>query len=223
MSYKAQLVVRARGKEGVAIVDKVKEMASEEGKTYSEMAVELLGRGLNADASAAADLPADDEGDDDPVDEDDSADSPEDTGDDTSDDDEVAAETEDGESDEDDQAPAALAPPPEEVNDDPNAPLPREEAGPPVDPNLPVEEIVAAYLERRDDRGDRAAARILVDFFAEAEAQEANDLKKQLRTELGEKEFETIMDPVENTPEYRNYIQRVLFEKPSKYSSLSED
>jgi hypothetical protein len=46
MEYKAQLVVRAKTPEGVATINKVKELAEAEGKTYSAYALEILQKGL---------------------------------------------------------------------------------------------------------------------------------------------------------------------------------
>lgn len=194
MTYKAQLVVRARSKDGAAIIDKVKEMAGEQDKTYSEMAVELLGRGLNADEDVdGAFLAAADDDDED--------------------------EPEDVEGDEDDAEPEQEAKKDDEpeVPDDPRAPLPAEEAGPPVDPSLPPEEIVQHYVERRDERGERAAARILVDFFADAGPVEGGDLKKKLQAEFSDDEFDDLMAPIKRTSEYKEYTRRVI-SKPSPYS-----
>ncbi len=184
MTYKAQLVVRARGKEGAAIIEKVKEMAGEQGKTYSEMAVELLGRGLNADDTVDTNFGVS-------SDDDDDAESDDDTG------------GSDGAGD--------------ESEDDPRAPLPPEEAGPAVDPSQPPKTIVKHYLERREDRGERAAARILVDFFDEAGPVEGGELKKLLQEEFSADEFDDLMAPIKRTAEYKEYTRRVI-SKPSPYS-----
>lgn len=197
MTYKAQLVVRARSKDGAAIIEKVKEMAGEQDKTYSEMAVELLGRGLNADedvdqtfSAEDDDASADDEQPEEPVDD--------------VEDDEVEPVVADDDTDSDTDA-------------DANAPLPPEEAGPAVDPSLPPEEIVEHYVERRDERGDRAAARILVDFFAEAGPVEGGELKNLLQEEFSDDVFDELMEPIKRTDEYKSYTRRVL-NKPSPYS-----
>lgn len=52
MTYKAQLVVRTATKEGSELIEQIKERASEEGKTYSEMAVELLTLAMKGGVSA---------------------------------------------------------------------------------------------------------------------------------------------------------------------------
>lgn len=199
MSYKAQLVVRARSKEGAAIIEKVKEMASDRGATYSEMAVELLGRGLNADDALDSIIEADDE---------------------------EEEEEEEAETDSASPAPVieeapAPAPPAKEVPEHPRAPLPAEEAGPAVDPELPPEEIIEAYLARREDRGERAAGRILVDFFAEAGPAEGGQLKKLLQKEFSDQDYETLMEPIKETEEYSTYTERAIFGAPSPYSQVN--
>ena len=188
MSYKAQLVVRARGKEGVSLIETVKEMANEQGITYSEMAVELLQRGLNADqapaqsAASASSAPSDSAS--------------------------AGAKTE--------TKKAVSAKPKSE-----NAPLPAEEAGPAVDPKLPPKKIVKHYKERREDRGERAAARILVDFFAVAGPADGGELKKLLQNEFTNDEYEALMKPIKETEEYATYTERAIFGEPSPYSEVN--
>lgn len=183
MTYKAQLVVRARDKEGATIIDTVKEMANERGITYSEMAVELLGRGLGADEEPAS-TPA-------------------------------------PKSKERTPEKSSTEPkPPEKKKENPNAPLPREEAGPAVDPELPPAEIVRHYKERREERGERAAARILVDFFSVAGPAEGGQLKKLLQKEFGDGEYEKLMGPIKETDEYSTYTERAIFGEPSPYSEV---
>ena len=192
MTYKAQLVVRSRTKDGSAIIEKVKELASEQGKTYSEMAVELIGRGLNADASTEA-APVTEDVDSDPS---------------------SASEAEAAE------AVAVVAEPvkvKKKASPHPKAPLPPEEAGPKVDPGLPPEEILEHYLERREERGERAAARILVDFFAEAGPGKGGNLKKLLQKQFSAAEFDELMEPIKATSEYSTYMSRAI-SKPSPYS-----
>ncbi len=191
MAYKAQLVVRARGKEGASIIEKVKELANEHDTTYSEMAVELLGRGLNASDDVGSTFSADD------------------------------AAKDDAKPAKKESSTTSSSRPKKSASDNPRAPLPPEEAGPPVDPNLPPAKIVKAYIERREERGERAAARILVDFFAEAGPAEGGQVKNLLRREYSDADFEDIMEPVKETEEYRTYTRRALFEEPSPYSELS--
>ena len=193
MTYKAQLVVRASTKEGVEIIDKVKELAGEEGLTFSDMAVELLGRAIRGEtsprqaSSTQQSLPTAD-----PEVKKETAVA------------EVAAKTTNGT-----EIKAKSA----------DAPLPPEEAGPPVDPTLPPREIVRHYLERRQERGERAAARILVDFFAVAGPRDGGSLKKLLQEEFTEEEFDALMKPVKESEEYAVYTQRAIFGAPSPYSS----
>ncbi|MGM0554881.1 MAG: hypothetical protein ACQEVA_00695 [Myxococcota bacterium] len=54
MAYKAQLVVRTRDKQGAETIERVKELAEEQGKSFSEMAIELLDRGIGAPEGGAA-------------------------------------------------------------------------------------------------------------------------------------------------------------------------
>jgi hypothetical protein len=53
MAYKAQLVVRTRDKQGAHTIERVKELAEDQGKSFSEMAIDLLDRGLNASEGGA--------------------------------------------------------------------------------------------------------------------------------------------------------------------------
>lgn len=192
MTYKAQLVVRASTKEGVEIIDQVKELASEKGLTFSDMAVELLDRALRGDVSAAAPAPKE-------------------------------------------SAPKAAPAPAKAVEkvvaapvatpktngvaaDDEQSPLTAEEAGPPVDPSLPPNDIVRHYLRRREERGERAAARILVDFFAVAGPADGGKVKKLLLKEFSDSEFENLMKPIKATDEYATYTERAIFGTPSPYS-----
>lgn len=202
MTYKAQLVVRARTKDGAAIIEKVKEMASEQDKTYSEMAVALLGRGLNADDEVEVTFNT-------PL-----SSQPEPS---------TATDTATSES-----SPVESLEQPEELEESqeseddtpahPRAPLPPEEAGEPVDPDLPPKAIVKAYLKRRDEKGERAAGRILVDFFAEAGPAEGGELKNLLQEEYTDAEFEELMEPIKKTDEYSEYTERAIFGEPSPYS-----
>ena len=190
MTYKAQLVVRASTKEGVEIIDKVKELAGEEGLTFSDMAVELLSRAIRGDVAARPAAPAQQSL---PAAASKKSEAPP----------QVAKSTNGTEV----KAPAA------------NAPLPPEEAGPPVDPTLPPREIVRHYIARREERGERAAARILVDFFAVAGPRDGGSLKKLLQGEFTEEQFDDLMKPVKETEEYAAYTQRAIFGAPSPYSS----
>lgn len=189
MSYKAQLVVRASTKEGVEIIDKVKEMAGEEGLTFSDMAVELLRRSIQGEVKAAepkrevapAAMPT-----------------------------KVAS------------SPSAVSPAMSvsaKEEDEGRAILPAEEAGPPVDPTLPPAEIVAHYVNRREEMGEGAAARILVDFFAVAGPGDGGKVKKMLQKEFTSEEFDALMKPIKASAEYAKYTERAIFGAPSPYAS----
>lgn len=186
MAYKAQLVVRATTKEGVEIIEKVKERASQEGKTFSDMAVELLTFAIQGGMIAASAPP--------PA-------SP-------------AAEP---------KEPASVEAKEKEetkADDEPVIPLP-EDLGPPVDPKLPPKEIVRAYIERREESGELAAARILMDFFAVAGPKAGGQLRKLLLEEFDDLEYEELMEPVKKSKEYRAYIDRAISGTPTLYSTLS--
>ncbi len=221
MTYKAQLVVRARSKEGAAIIDKVKEMASEQDKTYSEMAVELLGLGLNADDDVDAEFATDKVDD---ADEPEETEAVDDDGADGADGDELVEKPESSSALEVDEPSEELVAAVEnsqqrEAEEDPRAPLPAGEAGPAVDPNLPPDEIVEHYVERRDERGERAAARILVDFFSEAGPAEGGELKNKLQEQFSEEEYDELIGPIKRTAEYKEYTNRVI-SQPSPYSEV---
>ncbi len=199
MTYKAQLVVRATTKEGVEIIEKVKELANDQSVTFSDKALELLEIAFNpAAASAPAAAPS------------------------------APAEKAPAETAVKEEAPAPKAEEPktfvskEPVEEDPDGPLPPEEAGPPVDPGLPPKELVGHYVRRRDERGPRAAARILVDFFAVAGPAAGGKVKKLLQQEYSQQEFEELMKPIKRTSEYATYTERAIFGQPSPYSQLNE-
>jgi len=48
MGYQSQLVVRTRAPRGIEVIDQIKELADEEGTTYSKKALEILEAGLSA-------------------------------------------------------------------------------------------------------------------------------------------------------------------------------
>lgn len=59
MEYKAQLVIRSREREGVELINKIKELATDSNRTYSDMALELLTLAFaHQDAADSADSPA---------------------------------------------------------------------------------------------------------------------------------------------------------------------
>ena len=54
MAYRSQLVIRTSAEEGARTLERVKALAEKEGRTISEIALELLARGLDSDLSAPA-------------------------------------------------------------------------------------------------------------------------------------------------------------------------
>ncbi|AWV87956.1 hypothetical protein [Bradymonas sediminis] len=53
MEYKAQLVIRSRDREGVELIEKIKELATDSNRTFSDMALELLTLGVARQSGAA--------------------------------------------------------------------------------------------------------------------------------------------------------------------------
>ncbi|MFP4599890.1 MAG: hypothetical protein ACOC9J_01335 [Persicimonas sp.] len=201
MAYQSQLVVRTRDPQRAEIIDKVKELAGEEGKTYSEMAIELLERGLGAgDAQPAkpAELAPE------PVraeasDESDASEKLDDSGG-------VDEKAADGGSPTTTPAPK---PPPEkeEKAAQPEEPLP--------DVDLPedrsVEAVAAACVEYLETDGRRAATHLLAKFFATAGPADGGHVKDALQSKLGDDEYDAILEGLRNTEQYREYRQRVIF------------
>ncbi|RDV37567.1 hypothetical protein DV096_13755 [Bradymonadaceae bacterium TMQ3] len=194
MAYKAQLVVRASDREGVEVVDGVKAMADRLGKTYSEMALELLRSALGTPASTSAPEPAP------------AAEAPQ-----------KAAEPAEA------PAPKASAAPvskPEKVaKKEPKkeSAAPKKSAakrtsasGVTIDLSKP-QSIIETLIAHRDSDGEEAASRVLVDFYAIASPADSFKLKQALQERLGDEAYEALMTPVKETPEYRDYKDRALF------------
>lgn len=209
MTYKAQLVVRASTKEGVEIIERVKELANAGDATFSDMALELLGKALDPTAQGASGpvIPAK------------AAEEPKEKPAAKAAEKKQAAKAA-PEAEEKPRVPVtAVAPDDDEEEEDPDGPLSAEEAGPAVDPNLPPKELVGQYVRRREERGPRAAARILVDFFAVAGPAAGGKVKKLLQQEYSRDEFESLMKPIKRTSEYAAYTERAIFGAPSPYST----
>lgn len=198
MAYKAQLVVRASDREGVEVVDGVKAMADRLGKTYSEMALELLRSALGTPASISASEPATA----------DKAPAP-------------AAKPAEA------PAPKASKPaaskaekaPEKETKKDAKkeAAAPKKPAakrtpasGVTIDLSKP-QSIIETLIAHRDNDGEEAASRVLVDFYAVASPADSFKLKQALQERLGDEAYEALMSPVKETPEYRDYKDRALF------------
>ncbi len=186
MGYNAQLVVRSRDPEGTAIIEKVKELADEQGKTYSEMALELLERSLDgapqttASAPSAAPPKADE-----PVSAQEPAPPP--AGDEASEPDDEASEPDDEASE-----PAVTTAPPSAED---------------------VEEITRQCIAQLAEHGAQSAARTLAAFFSSAGPIEGGKVKGELKEHLTKAEYDVIMGKLRQTKEYRNYRQRVIFER----------
>ncbi len=213
MAYQSQLVVRTRDPQRAEIIDKVKELAGEEGKTYSEMAIELLERGLNAGEAQPA-TPA--ESAPEPVkaeapeapDEPEESESPEDP----EASEEVDEKAADGGSPTTTSSRAAAEQPPKEKEKaaEPEAP---EEPLPDVD--LPddrsVEAIADACVEYLETDGRRAATHLLAKFFATAGPADGGHVKDALQSKLDDDEYDAILEGLRQTEQYREYRQRVIF------------
>ncbi|RAL21265.1 hypothetical protein DL240_14155 [Lujinxingia litoralis] len=194
MAYKAQLVVRASDRDGVEVVEGVKAMADRLGKTYSEMALELLSAALGspvADTASTDDAPAE------------AAASP------APPQPAPAAETAEA-------APAKKAEPaaPRATEAPAKKAAPakvrKPSSGTTIDLKRPLS-IVEALIAERDNDGDEAASRVLVDFYAIAGPADSFKLKQALQEKLGDEAYEALMEPVKETPEYRDYKDRALF------------
>lgn len=214
MAYQSQLVVRTRDPQRAEIIDKVKELAGEEGKTYSEMAIELLERGLGAgDAQPAEPAePAPEPVKAEAADEPEESESPE--GPEASED--VDKKAADGGSPTTTPSRAAAEQSPadkEEKAAEPEEPEAPEEPLPDVD--LPedrsVEAIADACVEYLETDGRRAATHLLAKFFATAGPADGGHVKDALQSKLDDDEYDAIFEGLRNTEQYREYRQRVIF------------
>ena len=196
MGYNAQLVVRSRDRQGTEIIERVKELAGEEGKTYSEMALELLERGLSGGPVPETSLP-----------EDASPKKPEP---------EPVAVTEPEPVAETEPEPVVQTEPePEPVANTTAEPEPEPE---PVPVDLPeidgsASDVAKACLEHLEEHGAQSAAHLLANFFADAGPIEGGNVKNILKDQLTKAEYEVILSKLRETKEYRNYRQRVIFER----------
>ncbi|QDG52562.1 hypothetical protein FIV42_18020 [Persicimonas caeni] len=200
MGYNAQLVVRSRDPHGTDIIDKVKALADEQDKTYSEMALELLQRGLEGGGKAA---PAESQPADEPSEAPEQTDEPEPKQD---------SEPEPQQDTEPQPEPAAEpeTEPEAEPQDEPE-PEPEPIEVPEVDGS--VADVAKACLEQLEGHGPKAAAQILANFFSDAGPIEGGKVKNILKDKLTKAEYEVILDKLRETKEYREYRQRVIFER----------
>ncbi|TXD34057.1 hypothetical protein FRC98_19550 [Lujinxingia vulgaris] len=194
MAYKAQLVVRASDREGVEVVDGVKAMADRLGKTYSEMALELLRSALGTPASTSSSVaePADEA----PKKATEPAEAPS----------KKASETPASEP----KKIAKKEPKKEAAAPKKSASKRTSASGVTIDLSKP-QSIIETLIAHRDSDGEEAASRVLVDFYAVAGPADSFKLKQALQERLGDEAYEALMTPVKETPEYRDYKDRALF------------
>lgn len=206
MAYQSQLVVRTKDQETTQLVEKVKEMADEQGKTYSEMALELLTLGLDAydggqEVSTSTSAPA--------------KSNPKQRATGTTDTSSASAEAT---KDNGGTSAAAVA---DAVDwdlaadgkkDDEPPELPGERLDPSELPDTGEPDVVAeACLEQLEEENRAAAIQILARFFEEAGPVEGGQVKDKLQEALGESGYETLLEALRQTQEYRDYRKRVIF------------
>lgn len=210
MAYQSQLVVRTKDRETTQLVEKVKEMADEQGKTYSEMALELLTLGREAyeadgDVTASTTSTPDKASDDDPSGTASASDTSPDSssGDSTRESDASAESVADAvdwdlaaDGKKDDEPPEL---PGERLND--------EELPDADDPDA----IAEGCLDQLEEQNRAAAIQILAHFFDHAGPVEGGQVKDKLQEELGESGYETLLEALRQTEEYRAYRKRVIF------------
>ncbi len=169
MGYQAQLVVRTRDPKRAAIVDRVKELAELEGKTFSEKAIELFERGLGKMNDGAEE---------------------------SSEESESSSEA----SVRRNPVPVELTPPTELPVKDPDD-RPEESA----------KAVAARAADIFDARGAEDAAGELTDFFAKAEPFDAAQVREELQDLMKKDDYESVMEALMETDEYRQYRQRVVY------------
>lgn len=167
MGYQAQLVVRTRDPERAQIVDRVKELAELEGKTFSEKAIELFERGLGKMGDG-----------------------------------DTAKEESSGSS-----APPRRNPVPVELS--PPTELPTKD--PDQRPEESAKVVAARAADVFDARGAEDAAAELTAFFALAEPFDAAQMREELQDLMKKDDYESVMESLMETEEYRQYRQRVVY------------
>lgn len=206
MAYQSQLVVRTKDLETTELVEKVKEMADAQGKTYSEMALELLTLGMEAyeadgdesdTTTSTVSEPATDNTS---------------TSVDSSD---KASATEAGQSDSSAEAVADaadwdLAADGKKDDEPPELPGERLDEADLPDADDP-DAIAAGCLEQLEEENRAAAIQILAHFFDQAGPVEGGQVKDTLQKELGESGYDTLLEALRQTEEYRAYRKRVIF------------
>jgi outer membrane biosynthesis protein TonB len=206
MGYNAQLVVRSRDPHGTDIIDKVKALADEQDKTYSEMALELLQRGLEGGGGKAA--PAESEPADEPSE---ASAAPEQTDEPEPKQDSEPEPQQDSEPEVEPETEPEAEPQDEPEPESQPEPEPEPIEVPEVDGS--VADVAKACLEQLEAHGPKAAAQILANFFSDAGPIEGGKVKNILKDKLTKAEYEVILDKLRETKEYREYRQRVIFER----------
>jgi hypothetical protein len=183
MAYRSQLVIRTSAEEGARTLERVKALAEKEGRTISEIALELLARGLDSDLSAptpaAAAAPSQ------------PAQEPE------------PSEAAEADADIDElrrkASTPALAPPTVTPKD------------PSVRPDEAPHDAAVRCVELFGDEGAEAAATALRPFFAAAEPVDGANIREELQGRMSKADYETLMDALKQTEEYRAYRRRVVY------------
>ena len=206
MKYQAQPVIRTRTPDGVELIEQVKARAEDEGKTFSEMALDLIAAGLSGPpATAAAEV------------------APEST-----------APTSSGSAapgpTRSPETPARRATTPPDPTASPEsepkaAPAPSPAASESTAPAVEIEEVstldadvepaeIAQKCMERLNVGDmEGVGQMLADFYAVAGAYEGGQVRKELKSRLLREEYEALVNELQQTEEYQAYRRRVIFER----------
>jgi hypothetical protein len=183
MAYKSQLVVRSRDARGTEIIDRVKQLADAQDKTYSQMALELLTVGLEGGPPAKDPEPKPKQST------------------------QQAAEPAPADEPADDASKAA--PPPKKAP----AKAPAQDAPEPVDipDGSSVEDVADLCAESFEDAGIAVASRVLAQFFVTCGPAEGGQIKDELQGRLDDGDYEDLFEALRDTDEYRDYRKRVIF------------
>lgn len=211
MGYQSQLVVRTRDPREGQLIERIKELAAEKGKTYSEMALELLARGLGDASAPSAPQPEA------TVDADNagmaarqrrSVDTP-------------AAEpvVETVEVQERITAATPTSTTPSEPM--PVEPMPEEASDFDLDVDYDTsvdfdgadgpQEVAEKAATCLDEAGVAAAVQLLARFFVGAGPVEGGQVRNALKDRLNRSDFAAIQDALNEAPPYRQYRQRVIY------------
>lgn len=191
MEYKAQLVIRSRDREGVELIEEIKALATEQEKTFSETALEVLALGLHVaknQPQAPEDAPAEDA---------------------------VAPAEVPNLTAEPSNPPPTQEPEPAAESTGKSSPAP-----PPETParkrgtdSLPAVEVAQRCAQQIKAGEPLLAAQILAEFFAQADPIQGGRIKSLLQEDLPEDDYETLIENLRRTQEYRRYCHRVIYER----------